>query len=162
MNSRESAFRQEDWYIYLIRCAAWTLPIWYPIISMYVLNKLWHWPLGRSLSLLAALKLQVAVFGQTAAVAAYGGSAATKCCNLTMDPRCRTFGTVWVWAYPLLNEHWHGHCHKGCERGLSIMFASLFLSLGRFGNNCRSWLLGPHVGVKQDLSSLQARFASFI
>ncbi|CAK9058893.1 unnamed protein product [Durusdinium trenchii] len=36
------------------------------------------------------------------------------------------------------------------------MFASLFLSLGRFGNNCRSWLLGPHVGVKQDLSSLQA------
>ena len=30
---------------------------------------------------------------------------------------------------------------------------------GRFGSACRSWLLGPHVGVRQDLNSLEAAAA---
>ena len=31
---------------------------------------------------------------------------------------------------------------------------------GRFGSACRSWLLGPHVGVQQDLNGLKASFSS--
>eukprot|EP00435_Cladocopium_sp_Y103_P050618 s1194_g15.t1 len=33
----------------------------------------------------------------------------------------------------------------------------LLSEYGRFGSACRSWLLGPHVGVRQDLNSLEGR-----
>eukprot|EP00931_Biecheleriopsis_adriatica_P024199 TRINITY_DN15143_c0_g1_i1.p1 TRINITY_DN15143_c0_g1~~TRINITY_DN15143_c0_g1_i1.p1 ORF type:complete len:596 (-),score=161.78 TRINITY_DN15143_c0_g1_i1:174-1961(-) len=35
-------------------------------------------------------------------------------------------------------------------------FAALQPVYGRFGNECRAWLLGPHVNVLQDLSCLEA------
>lgn len=97
------------------------------------------------------------------AAAAFAGSVATMCCCRNMETWTASLAALKLKSLEAakkklqfklkISDKLHSHA-----LGLH-QIKSLSDRRGRFGSACRSWLLGPHVGVRQDLNSLEAAAA---
>ena len=99
------------------------------------------------------------------AAAAFAGSVATMCCCRNMETWTASLAALKLKSLEAatkklqfklkISDKLHSHAlglHQHQIKSISDR-------RGRFGSACRSWLLGPHVGVRQDLNSLEAAAA---